>query len=47
VDDYWSWGIQEMKGAGKTKLTMVIRRMFLLIARRKRTAIRRMQTKLG
>jgi len=36
-----------MKCAGKTKCTMVIRRMLVLVGRRERTPVRPMQAKLG
>ena len=47
LDGYGSWRIQQVERPGKTKITMVIRRMFLLIGRREGAAVRRMQTKLG
>jgi hypothetical protein len=47
LDHYRSRGIQEVEGAGKTKYTMVIRKMFGLINRRERASISPMQAKLG
>jgi hypothetical protein len=47
LDRYRSRGIQEVEGAGKTKYTMVIRRMFGLINRRKRAPVSPMQAELG
>jgi len=46
-DRYRSWSIQKVKCAGKTQQTMVVRRMFRLVDRCNRTAVRRMQAKLG
>jgi hypothetical protein len=46
-DGYWSRTIQEMKCSGKTKQTMIMSRMVLLISGRNRAAVRVMQAKLG
>ena len=46
-DSYRPRGIQEMKRSGKTKQTVVMCRMFLLIGRRGRAAIGLMQAKRG
>ena len=46
LDGYGSWRIQQMKRPGKTKITMMIRRMLLLIGRGEGAAVRRMQAKL-
>jgi hypothetical protein len=47
LDRYRSRGIQGVECAGKTKYTMVIRRMFGLINRRERAPVSPMQAKLG
>ena len=47
LDRYRSRGIQEVESAGKTKHTMVIRRMFGLISRGERAPVSPMQAKLG
>jgi hypothetical protein len=46
LDSYRAWRIQEVKCSGKTKITMVIRRMLVRIGGRERTAVRRMQAEL-
>lgn len=47
LDGSGSWRIQQMKRRGKTKITMLIRRMFVGIGRRNGTAVRRMLANLG
>ncbi len=47
LDGYRSWCIQEVECSGKTKITMMIRRMFLLVGRREGVAVRLVQTQLG
>jgi hypothetical protein len=47
LDSYRAWPIQEVKCSGKTKITMVIRRMLVRIGRREGAAVRRVQAKLG
>jgi hypothetical protein len=42
-----AWRIQQVERAGKTEITMVIGRMFLLVGRRKRAAVGCVQAKLG
>ena len=46
LDGYRAWRIQEVKRSGKTKITMMIRRVLIWIGRRKRAAVRRMQAEL-
>jgi len=47
LDSYRAWRIQEVKCSGKTKITMVIRRMLMLVVGREGGTVSGMLAELG